>query len=268
MGRLMPRFRGDLPRVVQTARAEIGYVAARGNRNKYGRWFGWDGVPWCVIFASWVFDRAGNRLPPLSNRMGAAYVPTVKSHAQKHGQWRGRSYNPRPGDLIVFWFTTRPDHLGIVGEQGRLRDGRVHTYEGNTGADPRNGGRVLERFRSGGIHGFVVVDHVGASRPANPQPQPVPPPEPDPEEDEDMAVVIRHHDSKTRLHRGSIYSDLTSGPTHQANLDRIRYWTFLSGRAALDLSKDAAASQRWLDAGIEVALLKGTAMNAQAAANK
>ena len=118
----------------------------------------------------------------------------------------------------------------------------------------------------------VVAGHVGAPavpRPTpTPAPTPAPPPEPDPEEDEDMAVVIRHHDSKTRLHRGSIYSDLTSGPTHQANLDRIRYWTFLSGRAALDLSKDAAASQRWLDAGIEVALLKGTAMNAQAAANK
>lgn len=33
--------------VVSTALREVGYVEGRGNRTKYGQWYGMDGVPWC-----------------------------------------------------------------------------------------------------------------------------------------------------------------------------------------------------------------------------
>ena len=46
--------------VVEIAKAEIGY-AEKGNSNdtKYGKWYGLNNNPWCAMFVSWCFDRAG-----------------------------------------------------------------------------------------------------------------------------------------------------------------------------------------------------------------
>lgn len=172
------RFRGDPARIVAVARSQIGTgeVPPNSNRTVYNQWFGMNPAPWCIIFMSWVFDRAGYRLPPLSNARGAAYTPSVVDHARRTGQWRPPSYRPLPGDLVIYRFTTRPDHGGIVAEQGRMVDGRVHTIEGNTGSDPRNGGRVLERFRASNIIGFVAIDRATppSQRPPT-APDPTPP---------------------------------------------------------------------------------------------
>lgn len=155
------RFAGHLPAVVALAATQVGYVERPGNRTKYGAWFGWDGVAWCAIFASWVFAHSGQQLPPLSNSKGVAYVPLIKQRAEATGQWRGAGYNPKPGDLCVFWFTSRPDHVEVVGGRGRLSDGRVHTFGGNTNyAGSRTGGMVVEALRRSNIHGFVAVDDV------------------------------------------------------------------------------------------------------------
>ena len=156
-------FEGDLSKVVNIARSQIGVVERPVNKTLYGEWFGWNGVPWCAIFVSWVFDRAGKRIPPLQTPKGCAYVPTFVQHAKATGQWRPRgTYTPKAGDLIVFQFTNRPDHIGIV--QGVLPDGRIHTVEGNTNAaGSRTGGMVAQLYRRSGILGFIDV------RPTAPQ---------------------------------------------------------------------------------------------------
>ena len=53
----------SLERVIETARRELGEkeVPAGSNQTKYGRAFGWDGVPWCVIFLWWCFREAGEK---------------------------------------------------------------------------------------------------------------------------------------------------------------------------------------------------------------
>ena len=154
----LPRFKGDPNRIMELARREIGTVERPVNRTEYGEWFGWNGVAWCAIFCSWVFWHAGSPFPPLSTAKGAAYVPAIKDHAIRTGQWRPKgSYTPKVGDLVLFWFTNRPDHIGIV--VAVLADGRIWTIEGNTNATgSRTGGMVATLYRRSSIHGFIEID--------------------------------------------------------------------------------------------------------------
>ena len=53
--------------VLAIAKAEIGYTEtpADSNRTKYGRWFGMNGQPWCMMFIMWCFFEAGGyEMPP------------------------------------------------------------------------------------------------------------------------------------------------------------------------------------------------------------
>jgi hypothetical protein len=143
--------------ILDLAQKQVGVVEqpSNSNRQKYGEWFGWNGVAWCNIFLSWLYWHSGAPIPPLQTSKGCAYVPTMVAHAKKTGQWRPRgTYKPKPGDMIVFQFTTRPDHIGIV--KAVLADGRIWTIEGNTNAaGSRTGGGVWEVYRRSGILGFI-----------------------------------------------------------------------------------------------------------------
>lgn len=48
-------------KVLQVAATEKGVKEspAGSNNQKYGAWYGLNGVPWCAIFVSWVFNAAG-----------------------------------------------------------------------------------------------------------------------------------------------------------------------------------------------------------------
>lgn len=145
--------------VLDLAQRQVGVVEkpSNSNRQKYGEWFGWNGVAWCNIFISWLYWHVGSPIPPIQTAKGCAYVPTMVTHAVKTGQWRPRgTYTPKPGDLIIFKFTTRPDHIGIV--KAVLPDGRIWTIEGNTNASgSRTGGGVWEVYRRSGIMGYIDV---------------------------------------------------------------------------------------------------------------
>jgi hypothetical protein len=147
--------------VLDLAQRQVGTVESppNSNRQKYGEWFGWNGVAWCCIFISWLFWNVGSPIPPIQTSRGCAYVPSMVAHAIKTGQWRPRgTYTPKPGDLIIFQFTNRPDHIGIV--KAVLADGRIWTIEGNTNAvGSRTGGGVWEVYRRSGILGFIEVKH-------------------------------------------------------------------------------------------------------------
>lgn len=145
--------------VIDLAQEQVGTVESppNSNRQKYGDWFGWNGVAWCCIFVSWVFWHVGSPIPPIQTSKGCAYVPTMVAHAIKTGQWRPRgTYTPKPGDLIIFKFGDRYDHIGIV--KAILPDGRIWTIEGNTNAaGSRTGGGVWEVNRATRIAGFIDV---------------------------------------------------------------------------------------------------------------
>lgn len=153
--------------IIGIAKGELGYTEESRppkyptNWTKYADEFAGptQGQPWCAVFVSWVFDKAGLPLPaiqPAAIPSGFAYCPFAVSYARLHGQnvydWRiGGWENIQPGDIVLFdWERngSQSDHVGIV----EWVDGSwIHTVEGNTspstGGSQSNGGGVYERER-------------------------------------------------------------------------------------------------------------------------
>ena len=132
--------------ILAVARAELGYTEspAGSNRTKYGKWFGLDGQPWCMMFVQWCFRQAGGQdlLPALTASCGA-----LMRAAQAKGCWVTGGY--QPGDVVIYDFpgnNVKTDHCGIV-EQ--LSGGGIMAIEGNTGSgNDADGGQVQRRVRS------------------------------------------------------------------------------------------------------------------------
>jgi hypothetical protein len=135
-------------RVLAFASIEVGTVEspANSNRTKYGKWFGLDGVPWCGIFVSWVFDKAGANLGNIGFSNGFAGCHTAVAHFKKTKQ---TTTTPKPGDIVFFdWqWDGRYDHTGIY--EGPVSETQFSTFEGNTSIDNNsNGGKVMRRIRT------------------------------------------------------------------------------------------------------------------------
>lgn len=143
-------------RILQIARSELGYTEtpAGSNRTKFGKWFGLDGQPWCMMFVQWVFARAGamDLLPALTASCGA-----LMRAGKAAGCWVTDGY--KPGDVVIYDFPggASTDHCGIV---YAVSANYVTAIEGNTGAgNDANGGQVQRRTRP-------LSQVVGAVRPA------------------------------------------------------------------------------------------------------
>jgi hypothetical protein len=114
--------------VVRTALAEVGYAEQGVNHTKYGAWYGLNGQPWCAMFVSWVFAKAGHQLPALQGPKGYA---GVRDAAQKLDAMHRLHATPKAGDLYLHRGATwQQDHTGIVVEVDR--DGGFWTVEGNS----------------------------------------------------------------------------------------------------------------------------------------
>ena len=63
-----------------------------------------------------------------------ARVATGIEWFKSRGQWQGKGYSPRPGDIIFFdWEVDgKPNHVGIV---EKTEDGYIYTVEGNSADD-------------------------------------------------------------------------------------------------------------------------------------
>ena len=132
--------------ILAVARRELGYTEspAGSNRTKYGKWFGLDGQPWCMMFVQWVFARAGaaDLLPVRTASCGA-----LMRSAQAAGLWVTGDY--RPGDIAIFDFPGNrvvTDHTGII---DTVTAAGVLSLEGNTAiGNDSNGGAVMRRSRA------------------------------------------------------------------------------------------------------------------------
>lgn len=151
--------------VLNVARGEIGY--SRWNDplagTKYGRWYGNDmgfgsyfaqsGVPYCAMFASWVFNQAGATCAGLPG----AYCPTMLSAGKNAGRAVNK-YNAQAGDVVYFdWGNDGvSDHVGIV----EANNGSyLTTIEGNT-----DKGIVARKTRSfGTVIGVIRPNYGGSS---------------------------------------------------------------------------------------------------------
>lgn len=143
--------------ILNTARKELGVKESPpdSNRTKYGKWYGLDGQPWCMMFVQWCFSQANalNLLPVRTASCGA-----LMRAAQKAGLWVTRGY--QTGDIVIFDFSGKrkiTEHVGIV--ESITKTG-VITIEGNTShsGSQSNGGMVCRKTRKSGLI-------VGALRP-------------------------------------------------------------------------------------------------------
>jgi hypothetical protein len=152
--RQVPSEKGLLALAESTRHIGTQESPAGSNRQKFGVWFGVDGVAWCNIFVSYCFSvgagytlaagyagKADGVYPK-----GCAYVPTTEAWLRASGMWLGRA-TPLPGDLAIYnWNGGDPDHIGIV--ERYLGDGTFQAIEGNTSArDNSNGGEVQRTIR-------------------------------------------------------------------------------------------------------------------------
>lgn len=151
--------------VLKVARNEIGYSRWTDPQQgtKYGRWYaqitgssyyGANGVPYCAMFVSWVFDQAGASCAGLPE----AYCPYIINKARSAGRIISSKYDAQPGDVILFdWDGGESDHVGIVEKNC---GSYVQTIEGNTSGgssgSQSNGGGVYRRTRDWSAVACVV----------------------------------------------------------------------------------------------------------------
>lgn len=142
-------FTATVDDVLGLARAQLGIVEspANSNRQKFGAYFGRNGVAWCGLFVSWVFAQLGVDLRRFCSNI--AYTPTLLGDLRSLG-WGVARNDIVAGDLVFFDFPggqPRTEHVGVA--VGPIRSGKVTCIEGNTsvGGSQSNGGQVLERTR-------------------------------------------------------------------------------------------------------------------------
>ncbi|HEX9312331.1 MAG TPA: peptidoglycan-binding protein [Actinomycetota bacterium] len=161
--------------VLDIARSELGITEQppESNHQKFGQWYGFDGVPWCAEFVSYCFYNAGIPLPATTSK-GFAAAERGRAWFESKGWFQAK---PAEGDVIFYHFQGEhagANHVGIVEEVGSTA---VTTIEGNTSAgSDSNGGQVQRRSRAFGsyILGYGRPQYDGeasthALRPQNPK---------------------------------------------------------------------------------------------------
>lgn len=132
----------QIERIINTALAEVGYKENPKNSNltKYGKEYGMNGQPWCVIFAWWVFKHSD--LSVLFHGGGkCASCTQYLNWARQNGK---TTTTPAKGDLVIYQFANSR-HFGIVKE---VLASHIVSIEGNTGNESQNnGGEVMVRTR-------------------------------------------------------------------------------------------------------------------------
>mgnify|MGYP003473234462 FL=1 len=137
-----------MSKIVEVATKEIGTKESpkNSNKTKYGKWFGYDGVPWCAMFVSWCYAMAGEPLPAIGFKKGFAGCQTGYAFFKKN-KWI--TTNPKSGDIVLFDWNGdgRYDHTGIFVKW--IDKIHFETIEGNTSlTNQSNGGEVMRRVRA------------------------------------------------------------------------------------------------------------------------
>jgi len=165
-------------RVIEIARGELGYSESPpgSNKTKYGQAYGWDGVPWCVIFLWWCFREAGESAAFYGGKKTASCW-TLYRWYQEQGQTVYVN-EVCPGDIAILNFhgTKEAQHCGLVVDVQHKKPASnevdyIVTIEGNTtpgleGSQDNGGSVALKRRYPNQI--------VGVCRPAY-TPDPPPP---------------------------------------------------------------------------------------------
>jgi peptidoglycan hydrolase-like protein with peptidoglycan-binding domain len=130
---------------IAKAASQVGYREGSGNDNKYGRWYGFNHVAWCMEYLSWVFAMVG-AIALIGGK--SASTRATAAWFQSQGRW---GHTPRAGALAFYNFGGGDIHHVEIVEKV-LSGGRMQTLGGNTssgkGGSQSNGDGVYRRIRS------------------------------------------------------------------------------------------------------------------------
>ena len=147
--------------ILRVAAEEVGYSRWDDNQagTKYGRWyanltgssyFGQSGVPYCMMFVSWVFNACNQSVKGLPIASCQNFYDTVKNS----GLVLSNKKNAQPGDIVLYqWDSGKLDHVGIVEKNC---GSYIQAIEGNTTGPDGRSGAVARRTRDWKYIPYVV----------------------------------------------------------------------------------------------------------------
>lgn len=142
--------------VLDIARGEIGFCrfSDDGIGTKYSRWYyndllgtpgqNYNGVPFCAMGLSWVFNQAGQECAGFPG----AYCPWIVNSIRSSNIEVNKN-NIKPGDVLLFDWSPQDgvsDHVGIA--EKVLDNGTIQTIEFNTTGPDGRSGSVNRRTRN------------------------------------------------------------------------------------------------------------------------
>ncbi len=135
--------------IIETAASQDGTAESppNSNKTKYGKWYGLDGVKWCAIFVSWVYDHAGNHLEKIDTSNGYQSCQSGYVFWKRNGCI---NTDPQSGDIVLYdWGGDGIcDHTGIFLKWADTEKTMFEAWEGNTEiGNNSDGGRVMLRIR-------------------------------------------------------------------------------------------------------------------------
>lgn len=143
--------------IVKTAQKEIGTMDAQSP--KYSAVNGHPyRIEWCASFTSWVYHQHGLLGTAVPNTPSC---PTTKNWFVNKNRFKNRSYEPKPGDIIMFNWNLDgkwAQHQGIVEKTDKTY---VYTIEGNTGSTIAKNRKVMRKKwakNSNYILGYGIPD--------------------------------------------------------------------------------------------------------------
>ena len=112
-------------RFINLAYEQVGIVEEGDNIQKFGKWYGNNGQPWCATFVSWCWWHSGLSNDLLLKYQGCA---TGMEWCLEKGIFKYKEeYTPKSGD-IVFFLSNGASHTGIV---AYCDNSYIYTIEGN-----------------------------------------------------------------------------------------------------------------------------------------
>lgn len=137
----------SIQKVLNAARAEIGYNEKPNNNNKFAKVAGHANYqPWCATFirACFIKGEEAKAIPD------SAYCPHIEAWGRGHNRVVPIREAKR-GDLVLFDFSRsgKSEHIGILNINFSEKNPEyLHTIEGNTGhLSPDDGDGVAKKKR-------------------------------------------------------------------------------------------------------------------------
>ena len=146
----------SLSKVIEIARADLGYTENPPGSNRVKYWDAYDknfqGQPWCVAFLWWVFQQAGERMAFFGGGKTASCSMLLRWY--KEQGLTVPIQQARKGDIAIYNFsgTQEPQHCGLITDVKMAIStiASLSSIEGNTtvtGGSEDNGGVVAEKTR-------------------------------------------------------------------------------------------------------------------------